>query len=136
MDSGADVSVFPASPPQKRLKKSAVLSAANGTSIQTFGKKKISLCFPGFSVVHAFFLADVQHPILGSDFFRQNDLLIDIARRRLVRDKGSGDLPSGSVVIRAKPSEFSSGLCGLRHPSQAVDEVFSAFPSVTSTSPV
>ena len=112
VDSGADVSVFPASPLQKKAKQSAVLSAANGTSIKTFGKRKISLCFPGLSVVHSFFLADVQHPILGSDFFRRNDLLIDIARRRLVRDKGGGDLPAGSVVVKAKAAEFFSDLCG------------------------
>ena len=97
VDSGADVSVFPASPTQRSSRPSAVLSAANGTSIRTFGRKNISLAFHGLSVVHSFFLADVQHPILGSDFFRQNNLLIDIKGRRLVRDVGH--LPSDLSLI-------------------------------------
>ena len=85
VDSGADVSVFPASTAQKSSKPLAILSAANGSSIKTFGRKNISLVLPGLSVSHSFILADVQHPILGTYFFRQNKLVIDINRRRLVR---------------------------------------------------
>ena len=87
VDSGADVSVFPASPAQKKtLPSSMSLSAANGSSILTFGRRDIFLDLPGLKVVHQFVLADVQKAILGSDFFRSNGLLIDIARQRLVQD--------------------------------------------------
>ena len=85
VDSGADVSVFPASTSQKTSPSRSSLQAANGSSIRTFGKKTISLALPGLSVVHKFFLADVDQPILGSDFFRRHNLLIDVARQRLVR---------------------------------------------------
>ena len=136
VDSGADVSVFPASASQRKSPSSMSLSAANGTSIQTFGRRNIFLSLPGLSVVHEFLLADIQKPILGSDFFRSNGLLIDIARHRLVKNS-SGSVPSAAVVVRARPAEFEAGLCSLRcGPAFAsIDEVFDAFPSVTSTSP-
>ena len=75
-------------------------------------------------------------PILGTDFFRRNKLIIDIHRRRLVRDPGAGRLPAGSLVIKAKAAEFLPALCGLRRSAAAVDDLFAAFPSVTSSSPV
>ena len=128
------MSVFPASPSLRNSKPSSILSAANGTSIKTFGKRNISLAFHGLSVVHSFFLADVQHPILGSDFFRQNNLLIDINGRRLVRD-GGGKLPADSVVVRAKPAVLSPGIFGLCSCAGALDKVFASFPSVTASSP-
>ena len=113
VDSGADVSVFPASASQKKLPSSKLLQAANGSSIKTFGKKKISLSFPGLGVVHRFLLADVEKPILGSDFFRANDLLIDIAKCRLVKNS-AGNVPTPAVVVKARPARFAGGLCGLR----------------------
>ena len=135
MDSGADVSVFPASPSQKSLQPQSSLSAANGSSIRTFGRKDISLDFPGLSVVHSFFLADVAQPILGSDFFRQHNILIDVAQCRLVRQVRPGAL-AGAVVIKARAATFVKGLCGLRCNLSFVDAVFSAFPSVTTPSSV
>ena len=79
VDSGADVSVYPATPAQMKCCFSAALKAANGTSIRTFGKKTIKLSFAGLKVVHTFLLADVKKPILGTDFFRDNDLIIDLS---------------------------------------------------------
>ena len=126
------MSVFPASALQRRSPALLRLKAANGTSIKTFGKKDIFLALPGLSVVHRFLLADVRTPILGSDFFRRNRLLIDVARHRLVRDPGGHSKPS--LVVKAKPAAFTAGLCGLRC-SSSVDEVFASFPSVTASSP-
>ena len=85
VDSGADISVYPATAAQKKCQPSSTLVAANGSSIRTFGKRNIFLSFPGLKVVHSFLLAEVRKPILGSDFFRANDLLIDISGRRLFR---------------------------------------------------
>ena len=111
VDSGADVSVFPATPAQMKFCSSAALQAANGTSISTFGKKTIKLSFAGLKVVHTFLLADVKKPILGTDFFRDNDLIIDISRRRLFL---AADSPTTVVEVRARPATFAGGLCGLR----------------------
>ena len=133
VDSGADLSVFPASASQKKITSALSLQAANGSSIKTFGKREIFLSLPGLSVVHRFVLADVQKPILSSDFFCSNGLLIDIARQRLVKDT-SGDISEASVVIKARPAEFAAGLCGLRcSPSfSSVDSLFAAYPTVTA----
>ena len=108
------------------------LLAANGSSIKTFGHRDIFLALPGLNVAHSFLLADVKKPILGSDFFRRNNLLIDVARQRLIRPQSTPDAPP--LVVNARPAVFSGGLCGLRC-GTSVDDVFSSFPSVTSSSP-
>ena len=122
-----------------------MLIAANGSSIRTYGKKKISLSFPGLRVVHVFLLADVRKPILGSDFFRAQDLLIDISGRRLFRSAANSPV---SVEVQARPAHFVGGLYGLRHvpgptpppPSStssscqsSVSALFAEFPTVTSS---
>ena len=135
VDSGADVSVYPASTAQRiSSPSSSSLQAANGSSIKTFGKKTLSLCFPGLRVLHEFLLADIHKPILGTDFFRANDLLIDISRRRIFR---SANAAADAVLeVRAKPARLDGRLCGLRspdvRPARSVDDVFSEFPSVTA----
>ena len=138
VDSGADVSVFPASPAQMRGSPAqscaTTLRAANGTSIQTFGLREVSLSFPGLKLVHNFLLADVRKPILGSDFFREHRLVIDIPGRRLFRASGVHGAPV-DVEVRAKPASFTSDLCGL-HCSLTRDSVaaiFDDFPSVVSS---
>ena len=109
------------------------LQAANGTSIRTFGTTDIKLALPGLNVVHKFLLADVKKPVLGSDFFRRHQLLIDVARQRLVRIAGSS---VSGLVVRARPAIFSGDLCGLKcSPSVAVEEIFAKFPTVTAANP-
>ena len=142
-----DVSVYPASPAQKkaRRRRASALCAANGSSISTFGSKSVPLLLPGLSVTHRFILADVRRPILGTDFFRANDLLIDIPRRHLVATSHVAGDPPG-VVIQARPAHFAGGLFGLKCvssnsnwaaiPASSLDSLFAAFPAVTATTPV
>ena len=105
VDSGADMSVFPASSSQKKKFLSASsLVAANGTSINTYGRKEIFLKFPGLKVLHSFLLADVRKPILETDFFRLHGLLIDNPGRRLLR---TGDANSSPLtVVKARSARF------------------------------
>ena len=84
IDSGADVSVLPLTS-SSSLPASGALVAANGTKINTFGAKTLTLNFGAFVVEHAFLLAEVPRPILGSDFFAKHGLLIDVRQRQLVR---------------------------------------------------
>ena len=99
VDSGADLSVFPASGEDKlKCHSSASLVAANGSSIGTYGTKTINLCFPGgLRATQSFTLADVDRPILGVDFFRDHNLTIDLTRRELFRRQGTGADCSGEV---------------------------------------
>ena len=87
------MSVYPASAKERQCPHGSLLTAANGTKIPTFDSRTIQLCFPGLQTNHSFLLADVKHPILGSDFFVPQDLVIDISRRRLTYVAG--------VLVRA-----------------------------------
>lgn len=86
IDTGADVSVFPASGKERQIiAPSAPLTAANGTSIKTWGKRTLTLEFNTMKPLkHEFFLADVTRPILGADFFIQHEFLIDLKGKRIV----------------------------------------------------
>ena len=85
VDSGAEVSVLPATRINRQtLKKGLLLRAANGSAIPTFGKRTLSLHFglrKNFN--WTFVLADVSQPIIGADFFREHGLLIDLKHHRL-----------------------------------------------------
>ena len=80
VDSGADISVIPATKSDKLSSPGPVaLQAANGTAIDTYGRRKVSIKLPGGTVVQqSFLVANVARPILGADFFSQQDLIIDL----------------------------------------------------------
>lgn len=89
VDTGADVSVIPASIRQKRSGPQPLeLQAANNTTIKTFGEKILKLNL-GFrrDFVWPFIIADVPQSIIGSDFLEHFDLLVDVKRRRLIDKK-------------------------------------------------
>lgn len=86
IDTGADVSVLPLATPTYDLRPSnTLLFAANGTPIKVIGEQLIKLnlglrrefCWP-------FVVADVTSPIIGADFIRHFDLLIDLRRARII----------------------------------------------------
>ena len=127
VDTGADISVFPAvdrSTPDRRG-----LLAANGSIIRTYGTSLVELQFSGFRVQHPFRLADVSKPILGSDFFLRHDLVIDLRRQRLLRMPPA---VNANVVIKARLARVSSALCGLqtRTAPDGFEGVFEKFPEV------
>ena len=85
-DSGADVSVFPATASDKLASEgSCSLRAANGTGIKTYGTSTRHLVFPNVSFSHKFILANVTRPLLGANFFDAHDLCVDFKKKRLVR---------------------------------------------------
>lgn len=61
------------------------LFAANGTQIRTYGFARMSLNL-GIRrpFEHKFVYADVQQPIIGSDFLRKHNLLVDMTKDRLI----------------------------------------------------
>ena len=117
MDTGADISVFPASfQDRKSRSNSQPLIAANGSTIRTWGQRTIALHLGKRLFSQEFHIADVTRPILGADFFRHNFLAIDLAGRRLIdltRDSIISASPDSSVPLIAglatsAPNEFSS----------------------------
>ena len=105
----------------------APLLAANGSSIQSFGDRTVDLKFGSFSVRHAFRVADVSKPLLGSDFFKKNRLLIDVQRGRLVRFR------RGRVVLSIpamSSSSNSTSLANVCKDGGAAAKVADEFPEV------
>ena len=128
IDSGADVSVFPAGSCSSPA--SGALVAANGSRIDTFGVRQINLSFSDMNVVHPFYLASVPRPILGSDFFAKHGLLIDIKNKQLVR------LPERHAALAVLPAISNtassvSALTGLHPPRKnVVEALLDQFPGV------
>lgn len=110
VDSGADVSVLPATAQDKCRPISAPLRAANSTKIKAFGTRRMTLSFGNMTekrnFEQIFTIADVPIPILGADFFAASRLAIDLANKRLVS-------LDGKFVVPGTLSAISSALSGL-----------------------
>ena len=131
MDTGADVSVFPASASDQRHSGSTPLVAANGSSINTFGTKSIRLRFDGLHTDHPFHLAAVSRPILGADFFSRHGLLIDLRGGRLLRLPKDGSSLLSPLPTIAATAASPPAIAGLHCPrANAVDALLDEFPSV------
>lgn len=86
IDTGADISVLPRKYHQNNTRNcDFTLSAANGTTISTYGQKLLNLNL-GLrrSFIHSFIIADVKHPIIGADFLRKFNILVDLRNRQLI----------------------------------------------------
>lgn len=85
VDTGAQVTIVPPRLGDRRSPSKHHLIAANRTPIPTYGTTHLKLNLAGrFTHIWKFIVADVRHPILGSDFLRSAGLLIDLQGRRLI----------------------------------------------------
>ena len=76
-DTGAQVSVLPASDLDvQQGRRGLALEAANGSPIQTFGKRDAVVCFGGQRFKWNFVV--VSTPLLGADFLCTKGLLVDV----------------------------------------------------------
>ena len=79
VDTGAIVSVIPPSTKGRTsVRTGPALYAANGTSISTYGTRKIHLAFNDKLYYFPFLVADVSHPTIGADFLSHFNLLVDL----------------------------------------------------------
>lgn len=82
VDTRAEVSVVPPSRTHKQVDFS--LQAVNNTSIATYGTRSLTLDLGLRRTFQwVFIIADVQQPILGADFLRHYNLLMDMKHNRL-----------------------------------------------------
>jgi len=88
VDTGAELSVFPAPKTEKRKLPAFHLYAANDTKIAAYGEEMLKLNF-GLQKQYTwiFVMANVSKPILGADFLKKYGLLVDIKNSRLVDGK-------------------------------------------------
>ena len=125
VDTGAEISVFPATADQRWLNKpSTFLSAANGTDIPTYGNRTIALRFGNRRFDWTFVVAKVSQPLLGADFLRAHSLMPDVNGQRLVDSTDFTSIDCG--ITSAHAPHINSVL--------AADDVYgkllAEFPSV------
>ena len=85
VDTGAELSVLPATKSDRRLPTSKSLQAANGTPISAYGHRSLTIDLGlrrKFQWV--FVVAEVDQPILGADFLHAYHLLVDVRGKRIV----------------------------------------------------
>ncbi|KFD67383.1 hypothetical protein M514_20419, partial [Trichuris suis] len=91
VDTGSQVSVLPMQSRllyQRRQPDPTALLAANGTRVPTFSTCKLTVDFGmGCLFKWSFLIASVRYPILGADFFRHFNLLVDVKRKQLINAK-------------------------------------------------
>ena len=110
----------------RTVKSGLFLLAANGSKIQSFETKKLTLHFNSGIYHWEFVVAQVSKPLLGADFLRINKLLVDMANRQLV-DATFCTSPLGHT------SMLAPHLGTIAHPINKFKELISNYPSVTTT---
>ena len=86
VDTGAEVSVIPPTKLDRHNGKAGLsLQAANGSQIPTDGTRSLTLNL-GLRRPYRwlFVIADVKHSILGIDFLRHHNLLVDVRTKTLI----------------------------------------------------
>lgn len=84
VDTGADVSVIPASRADRAGIQTLQLYAANGSKIKTFGERALTLNVGLRRPIHwSFCVADVPYAILGADAIHKYGLVVDLKRGRV-----------------------------------------------------
>ncbi|GFW76091.1 retrovirus-related Pol polyprotein from transposon opus [Trichonephila clavipes] len=86
IDSGSEICVIPPSPTMNKSRQSNFsLFAANNTKIPAYGmvRKELNLGLRR-PFIWTFIIADVSYPIIGADFLKHFNLLIDLKKKRLV----------------------------------------------------
>lgn len=130
IDTGAEISVFPAGRSDRLHKRDLTLRAANNSPINTYGFRQFTLDF-GLPrpLTWRFLVADVTQPIIGADFLLQHKLLVDLEQRRLI------DTRNGTRVA-ADPSPSTapriSSISPSPSPGVPFQRLLADFPSLTT----
>lgn len=125
IDTGASVSVVPALRHNKAKKTHATtLYAANGTPIRAYGYSVRTVNFGIRSFKWNFYIAEVQHPIIGADFLAKYDLLVDIRGRRLM-DRRTNVVAHGTTRLDDTPTVLTIPR------DSPYEHILREFPSIT-----
>ena len=105
VDTGADVSVLPALKEDRRRESHIKLTAANQSSIKTYGSRLHNVDI-GLrrDFAHTFILADIGCPILGADFLSAFHLLPDLRNKKLVDGITSLSVAAASAAAPSSPA--------------------------------
>ena len=127
VDTGADISIIPPSPAEKRHLSSRTLQAVNHTSIQTYGEKSLTLDIGLRRTFRwIFVIADLPMPILGADFLANFGLKVDVAHRQLIDTTTTLSI-NGITASITSPSPIFA----MPQTSSAYTELFARFPQLS-----
>lgn len=128
VDTGAQVSVTPASSAEKVSGTTGPpLQAANGSPIATYGARIVPLRF-GKRVFKARLIsANVKRPLLGADFLRQHNLLVDIRGRRLIESESYSHIPCS---VSSVSTEYDSHLALIEPKSNRYRKLLNGYPEL------
>ena len=129
VDTGAEISVLPATGLEKRAKQlGPALLVANGSSIRTYSTRTLSLVFARNTYTREFTIAEVSRPLLGADFFRSSSLLVDLGGKRLVDAATYHSVPLDQTTC-AYPMPHLDSLSGS---ANRYDKLLTDFPDITT----
>ena len=125
IDGGAMVSVIPASPnDKKRGATDAPLLAANGTTIETYGKSNLVINIANRTFHHECIVANVRSRILGADFLAENYLAPNH------RDGSLLDLATFETLPASFSNAFSSPINFVDQANNKFYKLLDSFPSI------
>ena len=131
VDTGAQVSVIPPSPVERKFTHSILtLQAVNNTTIKTSGTRSLTVTFGlrrNFRWV--FVIAETETPILGADFLQHYGLVVDLAHHRL-SDSTITLTVKGMVLNGVSPSPSLLP----RNPGNPHEALLAEFPTITQPS--
>lgn len=131
VDTGSELCVYPRSALQQRRPKTDYqLSAANGSPIDTFGYVTLDLDLSlRRDYSWRFIVAEVTKPIIGADFLRFYNLVVDIRNQRLIDNtttlSANGQTASSSGTISSVKILFGGS---------KYDEILKEYPEITHPS--
>ena len=124
------MSVIPPTISERTHQRGNSLQAANNTTIPTYGQQSMTLnlglrrVFPWI-----FTIADTKYPILGADFLRNVDLLVDIRRTQLV--DANTKIEANGFISNVAESTRLTVLNDIA--SSRYEKIPKDFPSLTNT---
>ncbi|KII63807.1 Retrovirus-related Pol polyprotein from transposon opus [Thelohanellus kitauei] len=126
VDTGAEVSVIPATHRDRQAgNHGPSLVAANDTPMRTYGRITIPLNFNSRCFHWSFTTADVPQPLLGADFLRSNNLLVDLKRKKLV------DAESYLSISCGQTTGHTSKLASVAKSDDRFNNLLSEFPNLS-----
>lgn len=125
IDTGADVSILPATAAHRDLPPLLHLHAANGTKIPVYSRRTMQVNL-GLrrSFEWTFYIGAVSQAIIGADMLRHYNLLVDVKGRRLVD-------PLTSISSPAHPTPGDSTHLTVIHQDHKFAALLKSFPTLT-----
>ncbi|XP_039313497.1 uncharacterized protein LOC120359571 [Solenopsis invicta] len=125
VDTGAEISILPAMPRDKKQPTEHKLFAANNTVIDTYGERRLTLDL-GLRrpIAWNFRVAAVSHAIIGADCLKFYQLVVDLHKRRFIDSKTKLSAV-GEIRVVSNTKVFS-----VNRGSKFAD-ILSEFPDIT-----